>query len=98
MLEVEIQHYRKKNKATEPFNKFVTSQLEDALQGEILRSLARLEHSYRCKDNNQKLKRLTFTVVGKTSEYFVCEECAKRPEFQNMDTEESVVWGDFKAK
>jgi len=42
-------------------------------------------------------KRLTFTVMDKTEEYFVCKNCAKLPEFQNMDSVESIVCGDFKA-
>ena len=91
-LKEEIQYYRKKNKAIEPFNKFVIAQLEDGLQDQILKSMAKLEHSYRCKDANPKTKRLVFTVVGKTSEYFVCDKCAKRPEFGNMDSEEDIVW------
>ncbi len=97
-LKEEIQYYRKKNSAKDSFNKFVIAQLEDALQDQILQSMARLEHSYMCKDTNLKTKRLTFTVMGKTSEYFVCEECAKLPAFQNMDSEEIVKWGDFKAQ
>ncbi len=95
-LKEEIQYYRKKNSAKDSFNKFVIAQLEDALQGQILRSMAKLEHSYRCKDMNPKTKRLTFTVMGKTDEYFVCEKCAKLHAFQNMDSEENVKWGDFK--
>ena len=95
-LKKEIQYYRKKNSAKDSFNKFVITQLEDALQDEILQSMARLEHSYMCKDANLKTKRLTFTVMNKTSEYFVCEECAKLHIFQNMDSEETVKWGDFR--
>ena len=97
-LKEEIQYYRKKNNAKDPFNKFVIIQLEDALQDQILKSMARLERSYMCKDSNLKTKRLTFLVMNQTSEYFVCEECAKRREFQNMDSEETVQWGDFKAQ
>jgi hypothetical protein len=97
-LKEEIQYYRKKNHAKDPFNKFVIAQLEDALQEQILKSMARLERSYMCKDANPKTRRLTFTVVGKTSEYFVCEECAKLHIFQNMDSEETVKWGDFKTQ
>ena len=97
-LKEEIQYYRKKNHANDPFNKFVIAQLEDALQDQILKSMARLEHSYMCKDANLKTRRLTFTVMGKTSEYFVCEECAKLHIFQNMDSEESIKWGDFRGK
>jgi len=95
-LKEEIQYYRKKNNAKDPFSKFVIVQLEDALQGQILKSMARLEHAYRCKDNNPKTKRVTFTVMDKTDEYFICEKCAKLSEFQNMDSEESVKWGDFR--
>ncbi len=97
-LKEEIQYYRKKNSAKDSFNKFVIAELEDALQDQILQSMARLEHSYMCKDPNLKTRRLTFTVMGKTSEYFVCEECAKLPAFQNMDSEEIVKWGDFRNK
>lgn len=97
-LKEEIQYYRKKNSAKDSFNKFVIAQLEDALQDQILQSMARLEHSYMCKDANLKIRRLTFTVMGKISEYFVCEECAKLPAFQNMDSEETVKWGDFRDK
>lgn len=97
-LKEEIQYYRKKNNAKNSFNKFVIAQLEDALQGQILKLMSTLEYSYRCKDNNTKTKRLVFTIMGKTEEYFVCEKCAKLPAFQKMDSEESVVWGDFKAK
>ena len=60
--------------------------------------MARLEHAYRCKDTNPKTKRCTFTVMGKTDEYFICKKCVKLPEFQNMDSEESVKWGDFRDK
>jgi len=34
--------------------------------------------------------------MDKTDEYFICEKCAKLSEFQNMDSEESVKWGDFR--
>lgn len=71
-------------------------QLEEALQSQILKSMAKLEHSYRCKDTNLKTKRLTFTVMDKTSEYFVCNEYAKLPIFQNSESEENVKWGDFR--
>lgn len=97
-LKEEIQYYRKKNNAKDSFNKFVIAQLEDALQDEILKSMARLERSYMCKDSNLKTKRCTFTVMGKTDEYFICEECAKLHIFQNMDSEETVKWGDFKTQ
>ena len=97
-LKEEIQYYRKKNSVKDSFNKFVIAELEDALQDQILQSMARLEHSYMCKDTNLKIKRLTFTVMGKTSEYFVCEECTKLHIFQNMDSEETVKWGDFKTQ
>ena len=98
VLKEEIQYYRKKNSAKDSFNKFVIAQLEDALQDQILKFMARLEYSYMCKDANLKTKRLTFTVMNKTSEYFVCEECAKLQIFQNMDSEETVKWGDFRDK
>lgn len=97
-LKEEIQHYRKKNRSSGTFNKFVIAELEDALQNQILKSVSKLEHSYRCRDANPKTKRLTFTVVGKTDEYFVCEECSKQSEFHNMDSEETVQWGDFKTR
>lgn len=97
-LKDEIQYYRKKNNVKASFSKFVTSQLEEALQNEILKSMARMEQSYRCRDDNPKTKRLTFTVMEKTSEYFVCDECASRPEFQNMDSTENVKWGDYSSK
>lgn len=95
-LKEEIQYYRKKNNAKESFNKFAIIQLEDALQNQILKSMAKLEYSYRCKDANLKTKRLTFTVMNKTSECFVCDECAKLPAFQNGESEEQIKWGDFK--
>lgn len=95
-LKEEIQYYRKKNNTKESFNKFVIIQLEDALQNQILKSMAKLEHAYRCKDTNLKTKRLTFTVMNKTSEYFVCDECAKLHIFQNWESEEKVKWGDFR--
>ncbi len=97
-LREEIQHYRKKNDSKGLFSKFVIDELEDALQNQILKSVSRLENAYRCKDSDPKTRRLTFTVMDKTDEYFLCENCAKLPEFQNMDSEESVVWGDFRAK
>ena len=97
-IKEEIQYYRKKNSEKDSFNKFVIAHLEDALQDQILKSIARLEHSYMCKDSNLKTKRLTFLVMNQTSEYFVCEECAKLHIFQNMDSEESVKWGDFKTQ
>ena len=97
-LKDEIRHYRKKNHSKGTFNKFVIAELEDALQNQILKSVSKLEHSYRCKDANPKTKRLTFTVMDKTDEYFICEECSKQKEFQNMDSEETVQWGDFKTR
>ncbi len=97
-LKEEIQYYRKKNHSKGSFNKFVISELEDSLQNEILHSVSKLEHSYRCKDGNPKTKRLTFTVMNQTDEYFLCENCVKEPEFRNVDSEETVKWGDFKPQ
>ncbi len=96
-LKEEIQYYRKKNESKGTFNKFVIDELEDALQNQILKSVSGLDNAFRCKDSEPKTKRHTFTVMEKTHEYFICEKCAKLPIFQNMDSEETVVWGDFKT-